>query len=107
MHITGDCLLGGSDFSSSKWLTITDFYLNKIVIDLASDDWTSIFQVSGCSFYGCKIRSFCDFVSGNIHSFYFFLRTYQTNPTLITSSPLSCTTQTSRTNLFQMYSEAC
>ena len=28
--------------------------------------------LSGCSFYGCKIRSFSDFVFENIHSFYFF-----------------------------------
>ena len=27
--------------------------------------------MSGCSFYGCKIRSFSDFVFENIHSFYF------------------------------------
>ena len=28
-------------------------------------------MLSGCSFYGCKIRSFSDFVFENIHSFYF------------------------------------
>ena len=30
-----------------------------------------IVNLSGCSFYGCKIRSFSDFVFENIHSFYF------------------------------------
>lgn len=44
MHITGDYLSGGSDFSSSKCLPTTDFYLDKIQNDLTSNDWTSIFQ---------------------------------------------------------------
>ena len=45
MHLTGDYVSGGSDFSSSKWLTVTDHYLNMIQNDLSSDNWTAIFQV--------------------------------------------------------------
>lgn len=44
MHNTGDYLSGGSDFSSSKWINTTNFYLDKITVDLTSTDWTSIFQ---------------------------------------------------------------
>ena len=52
-------------------------------------------MVSGCSFYGCKIQSFSDYVFENFHSFYFSLRTYQTNPTLLTLIPLHLMNQTS------------
>ena len=44
MHATGDYIANGSDFSSSKWIHTTNFYLDKIQNDLNSDDWTSIFQ---------------------------------------------------------------
>ena len=44
MHLTGDYVSNGSEFSSSKWLTTTDMYLDKIQNDLTSDNWTAIFQ---------------------------------------------------------------
>ena len=44
MHLTGDYISNGSDFSSSKWLTITDHYLDMIQHNLSSDNWTAIFQ---------------------------------------------------------------
>lgn len=43
MHVTGDYIANGSDFSSSKWLPTTKLYLNKIK-DLSSDNWAAIFQ---------------------------------------------------------------
>ena len=43
MHLTGDYVPNGSDFSSSKWLATTDLYLDKIN-DLTDDNWTAIFQ---------------------------------------------------------------
>ena len=43
MHLTGDYIPNGSDFSSSKWLNTTNRYLDKIH-DLTSDNWTTIFQ---------------------------------------------------------------
>lgn len=36
--------MNGSDFCTSKWLRTTNFYLDKILNDLDSDNWTSIFQ---------------------------------------------------------------
>ena len=44
MHLTGDYVPNGSEFSSSKWLTTTDLYLDKIQNDLMSENWTAIFQ---------------------------------------------------------------
>jgi len=44
MHTTGDYVSNGSDFSSSKWLPMTEFYIDKIQNDLSSDNWTAIFQ---------------------------------------------------------------
>ena len=44
MHLTGDYVSSGNEFSSSKWLTTTDFYIDKIQNDLTSDNWTAIFQ---------------------------------------------------------------
>lgn len=44
MHSTGDYVSGGSEFSSSKWLTATNLYLEMIENDLTSDNWTAIFQ---------------------------------------------------------------
>ena len=44
MHITGDYISNGSDFSSSKWLSMTDRYLEMIENDLTGDNWTAIFQ---------------------------------------------------------------
>jgi hypothetical protein len=44
MHLTGDYVSGSSDFSSSRWLATTNFYLDKIQNDLTSDNWTAIFQ---------------------------------------------------------------
>ena len=45
MHLTGDYVSGGSNFSLLKWLTATDHYLDMIQNDLSSDNWTAIFQV--------------------------------------------------------------
>jgi len=45
MHLTGDYTSNSSDFSSSKWLPTTDFYLDKIQNDLSGNNWTAIFQV--------------------------------------------------------------
>jgi hypothetical protein len=44
MHVTGDYVSNGSDFSSSNCLPATNLYLDKIQNDLTSDDWTAIFQ---------------------------------------------------------------
>ena len=44
MHSTGDYVSHGNDFSSSKWLTTTAFYLDKIQNNLTTDNWTAIFQ---------------------------------------------------------------
>ena len=44
MHLTGDYVPSGSNFSSSKWLATTNLYLDKIQNDLTSDNWTAIFQ---------------------------------------------------------------
>ena len=44
MHLTGDYVSGGGDFSSSRWLPTTELYLDKIKNDLTSDNWTTIFQ---------------------------------------------------------------
>jgi hypothetical protein len=44
MHSTGDYVSGGSEFSSSKWLTTTEFYIDKIQNDLTSNNWTAIFE---------------------------------------------------------------
>jgi len=44
MHLTGDYVSNGSEFSSSKWLSTTEFYIDKIQHDLTSENWTSIFQ---------------------------------------------------------------
>lgn len=44
MHLTGDYVSNGSDFSSSKCLPTTDMYLDKIENDLTGDNWTAIFQ---------------------------------------------------------------
>ena len=44
MHLTGDYTSNGSDFSSSKWFSTTEMYLDKIQNDLSSDNWTAIYQ---------------------------------------------------------------
>ena len=44
MHLTGDYVSNGSEFSSSRWLAATDHYLDKIQNDLTSDNWTAIYQ---------------------------------------------------------------
>jgi len=44
MHLTGDYVAGGSEFSSSKWLPKMEMYVDKIQNDLTSDNWTTIFQ---------------------------------------------------------------
>ena len=44
MHTTGDYIPNGNDFSSSKWHSTTEFYIDKIKHDLTSDHWTAIFQ---------------------------------------------------------------
>ena len=44
MHLTGDYVSNGSEFSSSRWLATTDYYLDKIQNDLTSDNWTAIYQ---------------------------------------------------------------
>ena len=44
MHLTGDYVSTGSEFSSSKWLATTELYLDKIQNDLTSENWTAIFQ---------------------------------------------------------------
>ena len=44
MHLTGDYVSNGCDFSSSKWLATTSLYLDKIQHDLTSDSWTAIFR---------------------------------------------------------------
>jgi len=43
MHVTGDYVSNGSDFSSSRWLRTTEFYIDKIH-DLNSDNWSAIFK---------------------------------------------------------------
>lgn len=44
MHLTGDYISSGSEFSTSKWLLTTELYLDMIEKDLTSDNWTAIFQ---------------------------------------------------------------
>ena len=44
MHLTGDYVSNSSEFSSSKWLSTAEIYLDKIKNDLTSDNWMSIFQ---------------------------------------------------------------
>ena len=44
MHLTGDYVSNGSDFSSSRWLPVTGLYLEMIENDLTGENWTSIFQ---------------------------------------------------------------
>ena len=44
MHLTGDYIPSGSEFSSSKWLLATRSYLDKIENNLTSDNWTDIFR---------------------------------------------------------------
>ena len=44
MHLTGDYVSNGSDFSSSKWLPTTELYLEMIENDLTGENWTMIFQ---------------------------------------------------------------
>ena len=44
MHLTGDYISNGPDFSSSKWLPVTNLYIDKIENDLTSDNWTAIFR---------------------------------------------------------------
>jgi hypothetical protein len=45
MHLTGDYVRSeGCDFSSTKWLSSTELYIDKIENDLTSDNWTTIFQ---------------------------------------------------------------
>ena len=44
MHLTGDYVSNSSEFSSSKWLSTAEIYLNKIKNNLTSDNWMSIFQ---------------------------------------------------------------
>ena len=44
MHLTGDYVSNSSDFSSSKWLSTTELYLDKIQNDLSSNNWTAIFR---------------------------------------------------------------
>jgi hypothetical protein len=44
MHLTGDYVSSGSEFSSSKWLSATELYLEMIENDLTSKNWTAIFQ---------------------------------------------------------------
>ena len=44
MHLTGDYVSNSSKFSSSKWLSTAEIYLDKIKNDLTSDNWMSIFQ---------------------------------------------------------------
>ena len=44
MHITGDYVSSSGDFSSSKWLSTTELYIDKIQNDLNSENWTAIFE---------------------------------------------------------------
>lgn len=44
MHATGDYVPNGSDFSSSKWHSTTELYLDMIQNDLTSANWTAIFK---------------------------------------------------------------
>ena len=44
MHLTGDYVSNGSDFLSSRWLPVTELYLEMIENDLTGENWTSIFQ---------------------------------------------------------------
>ena len=48
MHLTGDYISNGSDFSLSKWLKTTELYLDMIENDLTGDNWTVIFQALHC-----------------------------------------------------------
>ena len=42
MHLTGDYVPGGGEFSG-RWLQTTDMYIHKIK-DLTGEKWTAIFQ---------------------------------------------------------------
>jgi len=44
MHDSGDYVAHSNNFSSSKWLSTTDSYVEKIQKDLTGDNWTQIFQ---------------------------------------------------------------
>lgn len=44
MHVSGDYVSHGSEFSSSKWHATTNLYIDKIQNDLTDDNWTAIFQ---------------------------------------------------------------
>ena len=44
MHSTSDYVSNESEFSSSKWKTTTEFYIDKIHNNLKGDNWTAIFQ---------------------------------------------------------------
>lgn len=44
MHLTGDYISNSSKFSSARWHTATDLYVDKIENDLSDDNWTAIFQ---------------------------------------------------------------
>ena len=44
MHLMGDYIRDGGEFSSSKWLGTTNFYIDKITKDLMSENWMVIFQ---------------------------------------------------------------
>ena len=48
MHLTGDYISNAADFSSSKWLSATELYIDMIKNDLTSEDWTGIFQALCC-----------------------------------------------------------
>ena len=48
MHLSGVYVTSGSEFSLSKWLSVTELYLEMIKNDLMSDDWTAIFQALHC-----------------------------------------------------------
>ena len=48
MHSTGDYISNGSEFSSSKWHTTTEFYVDMIQHDLTGENWTSILQALRC-----------------------------------------------------------
>ena len=48
MHDSGDYVAHSNNFSSSKWLSTTDSYVEKIQKDLTGDNWTQIFQGLHC-----------------------------------------------------------
>ena len=65
MHITGDYISNGSDFSSSKWLSMMDLYLEMIENDLTGDNWTAIFQALH-SLHESNARDDCIQVGGTL-----------------------------------------